>query len=188
MVPVCGQLVVNKFPRFAHGKLNQIPSRSSGWDAAWKRKQITIGPRAELIAVETKQGHSDWIRAGHAKVLGEIGLGQRRCSTIGGGHVRNECADQSSGRVAAALTRALIVDEEEAQLSARDDRTTKAPHENILLYYGPRRSSLIQEIFVGIEDGVAEELVDVAVIAVGAALQDRIDVAASVAALGSVIE
>ena len=94
-------------------------------------------------------------------------LGCRRGSAIDGGHIGDERADERARRIAAALARALIVEEEESQLAAGTDWAVKTAAEDVLLDYGPRRSAAFQEVVIRIKNRVAEKLVGIAVECVG---------------------
>src|SRR5205085_3650382 len=128
----------------------------------------------KLIALERQQVHRHWIRGRHAKSPSQqprIGAASQRRR-----HIRNERADQRSRRIAAPLTSPRIVHKEESQFAAWTDWSTQTAAENVLLNHRTRRSRLLQEIFIRVENGIAEELVYIAVKSLRARLQNRIDV------------
>ncbi len=138
-IPVGGELIVGELAGFADGELHQRTGRSACGNVR-KRKQISIRRRAELIALKSQQRRRHGIDASHSKIGGQIGFGLRRGASISCRHIRNERADQRSRRIAAALARALIVDEEESQLAPGTDRTAQAAAENVLLNYAAAAS------------------------------------------------
>src|SRR5262249_47885435 len=141
-----------------------------------------------LVALEIEQSDCDRIevryptrqttrkKAGNEGALGTI---ER--------NGRDSGADESARRFAAALASALVVHEKEAGLFSAD-RSPKACAKNVLLEHRTRLTGGIQEIVVGVQCVVAEELVGVAVELARTGLQYGIDVAAAVASLGGVIK
>ena len=186
VIPVRGELVVGEFAGLADGELDQASGRSARRDVVRNREQISIGRGAELVALECQQGDRNRVGAGYVE-----GGSQAACvcsAAVGGRNIRNESADQRSWGVAAALARALIVNEEETKLFAWADRAAEAPAENILLDDRTRGTGLIQKVLIGIEGRVSKEFINIAMKLIGAALQDGVNVAAAVAALGGVIQ
>ncbi len=186
MIPVCGELVVGEFAGLADGELDQASGRSARRDVVQKGEQISIGRGAELAAVECQQGDRNRVRAGYPE-----GGSQAACvgrAAVGGRNIRDESADQRSWGVAATLARALIVNEEKAKPSTWADRAAEAPAKNILLNDRTRGTGLIQKVLIGIEGRVSKEFIYIAMKLMGAALQDGVNVAATVAALGGVIQ
>src|ERR1041385_2081996 len=70
----------------------------------------------------------------------------------------------------------------------RLDRPADADAEDILLQDGARLTAGIEEIIVGIERVVAEELIGVSVKLAGSGLKNGIDISAAVAALTGVVK
>jgi hypothetical protein len=187
-VPVGSELIIDKFAGAADGERNQAAGQGSCRDVAGKREKKSVGGCAELIAGEGQQRGCHGVDAGQAQIRGQGGLGSGGCATVRGGHVRHEGADESSRRIAATLAGALIVHEEKSELAVGHDRSAQASAEDILLDDGTRRSSLVEKIFVGIENGVAEKLVGVSVEGIGAGFQNGVNVAAAIATLAGVVE
>ena len=166
--------------------MDQASGGSARRDVVRQREQISIGRGAELVALECQQGDRNRVRAGYAEGGSQAtGVGS---AAVGGRNIRDESADQRSWGVAATLARALIVNEEETKLSTWADRAAEAPPKNILLNDRARGTGLIQKVLIGIEGRISKELIHIAVKLIGAALQDGVNVAAAVAALGGVIQ
>src|SRR5439155_3030578 len=114
---------------------------------------------------------------------------RERCGRAIGRQRRNSrIADRGSRREAAALARALIVQEKETQLGIRPNWTAQTAAEDVLL---DRRTGLpgtVQEVLVGIQFVVAKELIRVAVKSLGSRFEDCVDVPASVSALAGIVK
>src|SRR6202161_2059060 len=128
------------------------------------------------------------IYRGVSKVRFQRRLPRRSIRSVSRRNIRNQRADKRARSIAAALSRARIVQEEEAKFPAGPNRSSQIATENVLLDHRSRLALLVEEVVVGIEHRVAEKFVSLAVECVGPRLEDGVDVAASVAPLARVIE
>src|SRR5579863_5940490 len=175
-VPVGGELIVVITSLTADGE-------GAGCGVA-AGNQETVGGATELIALELKQLE-------HHRIDGRRGVAEKRLGNRGlravRGKRRNGGADESTWRKAADLPRALIVDEEIAELFLHDG-PAHAAAKNILFDSGSREALAVEEEIVCVQHVVAEKLVYVAMIGSRSGLQNRVDVAAAIASLTSVVE
>src|SRR5262249_866822 len=143
----------------------------------------------ELSALEIQQGHGDRIESGRS---GRQAARKECCNqgcfgAVVGKNRETGIVAFRAGRKSAALTSALAVDAEAAELFL-DPRTAEAAAKDVLLDRRTRLAGGVQEVVVGVEHVVAEVFVGVAVQLASAGFQDGIDVAAAIAALAGVIK
>src|SRR5208282_2170600 len=100
------------------------------------------------------------------------------------GNVR---ADDRARRIAALLACALVIQEKVAEFLF-DHRSAEASTEDVLIDLGTGLTLAIQEEIVGVQNGVAEKLVSVAMELSCARFQNRIDVSAAVSPLAGVVQ
>ncbi len=162
-VPVASELIVNELARLADGERNESAGWCARWHVAGKWEQITVRGTAKLIALEGQQRSRYGINIGHSQIGCQGSFCGRAGTTISGGHVRNESADKRPRRIAATLPRSLVVDKEKSQLAPGNDRSAQATAENVLLDDGSRRSALVEEVLICVQNRVAEEFVCVSV-------------------------
>src|SRR5882724_574472 len=164
-----------------------IAARLANRESAGTWNQETVRA-VELIALELQQFYCDGIQPGNTRgePTGEEGGDEVRFAAGRRQH-RNRGADKSARRETAALPRALIVEKEKAVFFCADG-PAHAATKNVLLYGWARLAIAVQEVLIGIEHVVAEELVHVAVKILGARFEDGVDVAAAVAALAGVVQ
>src|SRR5216683_376456 len=144
---------------------------------------------AELVALELEQRERDGIniRGGDGEVCGAKGGGDRRRGAVRGQRRESRVVDLRAGRERAALPRALIIHKEKAELLLYN-RPTQTAAKNVLLDCRTLLARGVQEKFVGVQDIVAEELINIAMKFLGAGLQNGVDVSAAIAALTGVVE
>jgi hypothetical protein len=191
-IPVGGELVVGVATGFADqiltgyvGRLVWIKVRLYAGNG---RNEITVRV-AKKVVLGLKKFQNNRInhacsdrRGGGAERVGNAG-GVARSRQRGQAGI----VDLRARRKGAALARALVIDEEKAELLV-DHRAANAAAENVLLHRGTRLAGGVVEVFVGVEDVVSEEFVHIAMDFAGAAAQYGVDVAAAVASLGGVVK
>src|SRR5713226_2613229 len=144
---------------------------------------------AELVTLELEQRERDGIniRGGDGEVCGAKGGGDRRRGAVRGQRRESRVVDLRARRESAALPRALIIHKEKAEFLLYN-RPSQTAAKNILLNCRTLLARGVQEKFVGFQDIVAEELINIAMKFLGAGLQNGVDVSAAIAALTGVIE
>src|SRR5713226_3419131 len=144
---------------------------------------------AELVALELEQRERDGIniRGGDGETCGAQGGGDGGSRAVRGQRRESRVVDLRARRESAALPRALVVHKEKAEFLLYN-RPTQTAAKNVLLDCRTLLARGVQEKFVGFQDIVAEELINIAMEFLAAGLQNGVDVSAAIAALAGVVE
>ncbi len=182
-VPSCGELVIGEFTGLAgherNGRTRCCPRRFLR-----SRVQVAASRAAKLVAPEVEELKNHRIDAGYPAIaLKSRDRGPVRCW-----NERDRRADERSQVCAAPLPRTLAVAENVAELAPRTQRTADTTTENILLEYGTRLDSSIQEKIVGVEHIIAEELKRISVPLICSCSQHGVHNPAAIASLAGVVK
>src|SRR5882724_1798758 len=156
-VPICGELVVGIFAGFAGDKSTR--SARSPRDRG-NQKTIWI---TELVALEIQKREGNGIKTRDAswESIGEKCRLQGSFGAVRGNNREAGVVDLGARGKRAALAGTLVIYKKETKFFFYH-RPAQACTENILFHGGARLRVGIQEIFVGIENVVAKELVCIA--------------------------
>jgi hypothetical protein len=182
-LPVGGELIVGEFT----GR-TKAESAKAGAVVGDAGNQVAVGSATKLVAFEVEERERHGIETSHAaRQTARKEVGDERIFRTVERNRRDARANDGTGRIAAALASALVVDEEEAGFF-RADGPAETAAEDVLLENGARLAAGVEEVFVGVENVIAEKLVSVAVELARTGLENGVDVAAAVAALSGVVE